>query len=590
MKYHENKNVISGSLFFSVTICLFAPYEMYIANKKEMWFKLSAFWWMPVVLFLLVLSGFCVIGFILKGIAKRTYAALLFATALCIYIQGNFLNIDLGVMNGGTIAWREYTSQMMIHLVVWILIIATSIVLSIYKKNFFQKAALAISLYLIAVQVVTLLVLLFSIIKKGDYATDTYAFLSNKGLYEVGTEENVIVFCLDMFDDTYFKTIYEEEPEIADEFEGFTYFSNFTGTYSTTMYSLAHLLTGKVFLNNVSFYEWKDNKAVEGTYVDEFINNGYELGIYSSELSFIPENYKKAAGNYVEESLYITNNLNFAYDLYKLVACKYLPDIIKPFIWMDGTEFDDWKGGESDCLPYSTQNSSFRDGILDNGISIADSNKQFKFIHINGSHYQYTIDENANDVEPDSVSVIQCARGAIRIVQWYMEEMKKNGSYDSAVIVITADHGYYLDAVLASPVCLIKPRNATGTMKISNAPVCQVDLPATLVDLSNVNSDIDYGKSVFEYDESEERDRYFYLYYLNEKNNKERMRLIEYRIDNVSNSRESFHLTDVEYTVNGNRIEHSKYCQTCNDKCSDIETEQIDFPKVVHDKGKNYPE
>ena len=592
MKNHDNKNVISGSVFLSVTVCLFAPYEMYISNKDEMWFKLSTFWWMPVLFCLLTILCSCAVGFALKNVAKRIYTTLLFAIALCIYIQGNFLNIDLGVMNGGAIVWSGYTFRVMIRLMVWILIIAVSIILSIYKKDIFQKAAYAISFFLTAVQAVTLVILLVPVILEGgDYTTGIYTFMSDKGLYEVGKEENVIVFCVDMFDDRYFKAIYDEEPEIADDFEGFTYFSNFTGTYSTTMYSLEHLLTGKIYLNEGPIGEWYNLRAAEGTYVDEFINSGYDLEIYSEKFSYFPLYYTKAADNYVEAPLYITNRLHFAFDLYQLVACKYLPDIIKPFIWMDGSEFNNWKGWqEVDDQAYDGRNAAFRDGTLTNGVSLSDSDKQFKFIHITGCHYPYTIDENANDVEPDSVSAIQCARGSIRMVQWYMDEMKKNGSYDNAVIVITADHGYYWDGTLTSPVCLVKPRNATGTMQINSAPVCQVDLPATLVDLCGINSDVDYGKSVFEYDENEERERYYYQYYLTERGSDGRMRLIEYSIDSANNSRESFQLTDVEYTVNGNKIEHAKYCQVCSGEYSDAEAEQTDSPRVVHFKRDNYPE
>lgn len=590
MKKNDKNDIISVSLFLCVTIFLFAPFEMYISNKDEMWFNLSSFWWIPVVLCLAAIICSCVIGFALKSPFRRVYVALLFAIALCTYVQGNFLNIDVGVLNGGQVAWSEYTLKMIINFLVWILIIAISIALSIYKKDIFQKAGIAISYFLAAVQIVTLAVLLISTALEGGYSANVYTFVSDEGLYEVGKNENVIVFCLDMFDDKYFSEIYAQEPDIADELEGFTYFSNFTGTYSTTTYSLPHLFTGKTYYNDGSLYEWNNLRAEEGTYVDEFLSNGYDLGIYSIGYSVIPSKYVTEADNYVEAPLYITNYLHFSYDLYQLVACKYFPDIVKPYIWMNGTEFDYWKGSRSDEQPYDGSNASFREGLLENGISLSEEDNQFKFIHINASHYPYDIDENANDVEPDSVEDIQCARGALRMVQWYMEGMKKNGRYDDAVIVITADHGYYWDGVLTNPVCLIKPRNSTGVLKINNAPVSQVDLPATLLELSEINNSADYGKSVFEYTETEERDRYFYQYYLAETDSTWKWRLIEYRIDSSGNEENNFHLTDVEYTVNGNKIEHAKYCQTCNGEYYNKEDEQKDPPRILHVKRNNYPE
>ena len=590
MKNNNKINLMSSAIFFSVTVCLFAPFEIYIANKDEMWFRLSAFWWIPVLVCFTVFGCIYALGCLLKNDVKKIYLAFCFAMALCMYVQGNFLSLKVGVMNGAQIEWDKYTLRMVSNLIIWIFIIVVCVCFVIFREETFFKISKGIASFLTAVQIVALLVLFTTIGIEGNYVKNTYTFVSDEGLYEVGKDENVIIFCLDMFDNEYFKTIYENEPGIANEFDGFTYFSNFTGTYSTTTYALPHLFTGKIYRNEGTLYEWNNLRAEEGTYIDEFIEEGYDLGIYSIGYSVIPNKYVLEAENYVEAPLYITNYLHFSYDLYQLVACKYFPDIVKPYIWMDGTEFDYWKGYKSDNQPYDGTNASFRDGLIENGVSLSESSKQFKFIHINASHYPYDIDENANDVEKDSVTDVQCARGVLRMVQWYLEELKKNGSYDDTVIIITADHGYYWDGVLTSPVCLIKPKKATDTLQTNGAPTSQVDLPATLIDLAGINSNVDYGKSVFEYSQDEDRERYFYQYYLSETDSSWKWRLIEYKIDNDGNDRENFHLTDNEYTVSGIKIQHKMYCKTCNGEYANKEDEQREPSRVVHIKRNNYPE
>lgn len=589
MKDLKKRNIVSIAVFFCMTVFLFAPFEMYISNRTEMWFKISEFWWIPVLACLVSLVLICIIGCLLNGKGKEIYSAIIFALALCMYLQGNFLNLQVGVLNGSQIEWDNYAVKMWLNIIVWVGIIISCLILCLYNTDVFKKVSRLASLFLAGVQGLTLVALLVPLFFETDYNKDTYEFVSTEGLYDVG-EENVVVFCLDMFDDRYFKEIYQNEPEIVKDLEGFTYFSNFTGTYSTTSYSLPHLFSGKIYYNEGSLNEWNNLRAEEGTYIDEFIDEGYELGIYSIGYSTIPEKYVKCAVNYEEAPLYITDNFRFAIDLYKLVGCKYFPDILKPYIWMDGTEFDNWKGVKSDNIPYDGTNAAFRDGILTNGITVSESDKQFKFIHINASHYPYDIDENANDVEKDSVTDVQCARGALRMVQWYLEELKKNDKYADTVVVITADHGYYWDGVLTSPVCLVKPRNSTGDMQVSNAPTSQVDLPATIIELAEVNAEADYGKSVFEYEDNENRERYFYQYYLGETNSSWKWRLIEYEIDNSGNTEEYFDLTGNEYTVNGNKIQHKEYCKTCNGEYANVEDAQRNPKRIVHVKRENYPE
>lgn len=589
MKINNKMSVISSALFLCVTVCLFAPFEMYVANKSEVWFKLEAFWWIPVLVGIVAFGCCCAVGNILRGKWQRIYIAIIFSLGLCTYIQGNFLNLNVGVLNGASIEWDEYTLRMIINLIVWFVIIITVVVVSILKERCL-KIINAVSFFLSSVQVVTLLVLLVTLVAEGDYTNNAYTFLSDEGLYSVATDENVIVFCLDMYDDTYFEKIIADEPEIAKDLEGFTYFSNFTGAYSTTSYSLPHLFTGQIYKNEGSLYEWNNSCTENGTYVDAFLNSGYEMGIYSIGYSVIPSDYVKRAVNYTEAPLYITNYLHFSYDLYQLVVCKYFPDILKPYLWMDGTEFDYWRGYESDNAPYDGTNASFRDGLLENGIDVSNLNKEFKFIHVNASHYPYDIDEDANDVKEGNVTDVECARGALRMVQWYLDELKRNNKYDDSLIVITADHGYYWDGVLTSPVCLIKPPLATGELDISSVPVCQADLPATLVKLSGLETTQNFGKTMFEYQENEERDRYFYQYYLSETDSSWKWRLIEYIVDSTDNREENFHLSGVEYTVNGKMIEHESYCKTCQGEYVNEEDALKEPSRVVHVKKENYPE
>lgn len=589
-KVLEKKSMVCIILLLGFTFCIYAPYELYLTNRGEFWFPLSLFWWIPLLVgggAMLLAVG---VGMLLRGKVFAVYEAILFAMAVCIYVQGNFLNLDVGVMNGGEVEWSQYYGHFLIDALFLSFIVAILIVTALIKNAFFEKVALYVSLFLTTIQLVSLLVLLMPVVASGETGGSRMNYVSDKGLYEVGEESNIIVFILDMYDDEYFKEILATEPEIKRELDGFTYFSNFTGSYSTTSYSLAHLSTGKYCYNESDVTAWAEDVSKQRLYLDEVVDNDYQLYLYSTLTVFFPDRFEDMAENYLNAPLKISNKLHFSYDLYQLAALKYFPDFVKPFLWMTGTEFDYWKSVDSQYAPYSVDNLVFKQGLEKQGISTGTQAKQFKLIHLNGSHYPYDIDENAKRVEEDSVTAVQCARGVLCIVQEYMDELKKNGNYDNSAIIITADHGYYWDGVLTNPVLMVKPKGASGELIINEAPVCQGDFAPTVLGLAGLNQDHSYGESVFEISQDSQRERYFYQYYLKERSDKgEIFRLIEYQADSKSNSPSDYKLTDVEYTVNGEKIRHSEYCKTCKGKAAKDE-EEYDPPRIVHQKDEGYPE
>lgn len=578
----NNVVLFSVILFLGFTGCIYAPYELYLTNVNEFWFSLKHFWIFPVIFWICASLFAYILGMVLKKGLRLLYEAMLFSLGLLFYIQGNFLNLSVGVLNGAQIDWTQYNSEIYFNLSIWGAAFLIIVLVAIFKEKIFKVAAKYLSWYLVGIQLLALIVMLFSHGIEASEKQSAANIITDKGLYELGTEENVVVFMLDMFDDAYFKEILFNEPEIKKELDGFTYFSNHSGSYATTHYSLIHLMSGKLYYGSNKgiepVAEWLNNQ--DDGYLNVYKNKDYKMNFYTGGTICIPQNIIDDTDNYVNVDLKINTPVKFLIKLYQLVACKYFPDFVKPYIWMDGAEFNDFRSydlGEENVEGYSDNNTTFRKKLSLHGIKAVEGEKSFKFIHLIGAHYPYTINENADPVEENSVSDVQCARGVLRIVQEYIEEMKKQGVYENTAIVLIADHGYYWDGVLSNPVLLVKPRNSKGELKISDAPVSQTDFAATLYQLGNFEGDNLYGESVFDIEEGTERDRYFYHYYLNEGSD---LRLIEYRIPSESNDPNLFEMTDVEYTPSGEKIVHSEYCITCKEKTGEI----------VHQKAKNYPE
>ena len=128
----------------------------------------------------------------------------------------------------------------------------------------------------------------------------------------------------------------------------------------------------------------------------------------------------------------------------------------------------------------------------------------------------------------------------------------------------------------------------TGVLDISDAPVCQADVAATILELSGISNYESYGDSMLHVDGESIRERLFYQYYLNDGADKGNYRLIEYSVDPMGREREHFSLTGNEYTTTGTLIDHYMYCETCQNGV--LEMYDRDYPRLVHKRKENYPE
>lgn len=565
-------------LTIAFMLAIFAPLELYVSNLSEFWFSLDMFWWVLIVAFVCIFTFLVCIDVILSGIGISKYSRASFgAVAICLYIQGNFLNLRVGILNGGDISWRDNLTHIVVDTIVWIAIILVIFVCAIKWKST-VRILNVVCIFIFAVQLVTAFVLCGRYINKGRENTDASAFTDN-GLYSTTTGDNVLIFILDMFDSTYFDAILEDSPDIKEELYGFTYYSNYAGVYSTTAYSLDLLSTGKMFYNEMPRLQWINEVANNKLYVDELLNNDYKLFYYWGMEGTIPTRLAKQAKNYYQGGYVINSYVDLSRYLYQIVACRYLPDGFKPLIWPNGDEFDSLKSCKDGNI-YIGDNRRLRDGISNNPLVVDGDNNTIKYIYTNGSHYPYNIDAKGNDVLFGEISAHDQAKGALSIVLRYIDQLKKLGTYDNTSIIITADHGYYWDGTLSAPVMLVKPSNSNGELRISSVVTSQKDFASTVLDLSGVEYYSNYGESILEIDENEKHERLFYQYYLNEPNDNGNFRLIEYSIDNNGTTWEHYSLTDREISEEGIVSEHKKYCATCIN--GDEPVNDRDTPRLVH--------
>ncbi|MDE6602153.1 MAG: sulfatase-like hydrolase/transferase [Lachnospiraceae bacterium] len=586
-KYHVA--LIAVIIFFIFTVVLYAPLEMYLMNIDEFWFGFSDV--VPIVLVVFLVGGILLFtpSVFVKKRVLNNYIAFVFGCAIAVYIQGNFLNLDVGVLNGAGIEWSQYRGNFIFNLVLWILFIIIPVVCVNLKTELTKKVFTYMASLITMMQLVSLIVTFLAVglpnMDKQNNGNNVHMYVSSKNLFNLSEDENVVVLLCDMFDDRYFDEILPAHPELKEELSGFTQFTNSTSNYSTTHYSVGTLMVGSYFYNDVPFAEQLNRAYSDVKMFRALEENGYRLDIYTNP-DYTPSDMwkKEDISNYIEGKEEIGNYPLFVKYLYQMVMCRYMPNILKPYIWMDGTEFSSLKAIDNACPSYDSDNIIFYNALKEKGIEVQNEEKTFKFIHLFGAHYPWRLNENIEEVDESETSELENAWGAFQIILEYIDGMKARGVYDNSAIIIMADHGLYGNGTLTNPVLLVKPKEATGELMFSNAPVSHHDFQPSVLYLAGLNSDQKYGKSFYDIGENEERQRLFYQYYLQEDNWQSNFRLIEYEIDSESNKRENYHLTDVEYLPTGEKIAHRENCAYCQSGAVDpIETEENEPLYIVHD-------
>ena len=108
-------------------LCLFGPRTIYVGNVAEF----SAPFW-TLVRPLVVAGGAIVlalaaVGLLMTAKSSRYYIALLFGVGLALWIQGNLLVADYGVLDGREIDWTIESWRNPYEMALWILVPLLSI-------------------------------------------------------------------------------------------------------------------------------------------------------------------------------------------------------------------------------------------------------------------------------------------------------------------------------------------------------------------------------------------------------------------------------------------------------------------------------
>lgn len=487
--------LLPPTIFLIFTFAIYMPSSLFISNIDD--FALDYIKIVPLIALVsvAVLVIIYIIGLIIP--IKRlfySYVLLVFSLALGFYIQGNFLNPAFNSLNGKEIAWSEYKINGIISIIAWILVFVVPQVVYAIKENIMSLIVKWGSLFVTAMQLVSLVVLLLTTHKvvSNDFA------VTKNGEFELSSKNNTIMFVVDTLDASWFEDMLLPNEEYKKSLKDFTYFDDAVAGGAPTVLGIPTLLTGKIDMDasrDTSEY-YKDAYESSSLFADMQKSN-CNVKLFT-EFYYLDYCDKNSVDNLKMEQKYvISSRRGFMECLYKFVSFYAMPQFLKQNFWLYSGEFNQYITLEDNTSNlYKLDDAQFYQDFKEKGITTQNDKDTFVMYHLNGAHSPYVMDENAQAVPSDSIGVDSQIRGIFKIIKEYMDELKAKGIYDSSTIIITADHGG-ID-LYSNPAILVKERNANhDEMVVSDSKITFTNVNNTIAS-STLKDSSAYDENVFE--------------------------------------------------------------------------------------------
>lgn len=510
---------------------------MYAGNIDEFWFDLGILMSVMIVPFLVCFASLSVFYVLIFSLTKRKtnvfwfIEIISFVGFIYLYIHGNFLTSMLPTLYGDTINW--WSGDLIIgHILSLVLLLAIIIVIVFGIKRFSAAQTAKYSFFATVIFATMMMVSFVTTLATPGLFVDkeVQSIATTKNIRQISTEKNFYILLVDCTDSEAFNEYVKLKYQ--DNFNDFTYYKDSAPGYSLTRDSIPLIFSGLYNRNELQFNAFSTD-AFDHSSILNFLNDdGYSVNLYSDDVVW---NSKKSANiSNFNNNISNYSKKSFLKQGIKYVLYKYLPFALKTFSNIESMDFMlAIRNEESDGV-INWKNTYYNDNVLSQAPEET-TEKLFQFVHIEGSHSPYDMDEELNLISDGTYH--QKVGAAAKVANSAIERFKKAGVYDDSVIVIMSDHGWFTrDAVL-----YVKGFNEKHkSMKVSDKQVSWANLDEAFTNLAKGATSEDAFKQISNFGEK----RY---YYVNPYYNKEPM--VEYVLDEDGRSynKDDWKKTGVEY-------------------------------------------
>ncbi|MGN1122766.1 MAG: hypothetical protein ACI4RR_00360 [Eubacterium sp.] len=512
------------SLAVTFVYLLFGPIDIYANNKEEFAFAFSDLALPVILIFLASFAVLSVLLYFLKGKVLNVITSVLLSLTLYMFVDSALLN-KVSFVSGDVVSNGFEKESISAILCVLVLSIMAFVSMAIGKK--WKGVAVFLAVLILGMNGSGLVSDFATKDLFGDNSINCDYVLSEKNLFEVSEKENVVYFLFDRFDTKYYDAVVEDDPEFFDRLDGFTYYDSAVSKYTRTFPGVSYMITGKEYDGSYSPKDFLSTAYQESDFLKDLKSNGYNINIYSDRyyeytdakvLLGIADNVEKSDGYEVKTR----RLLEYFYSLSFKRNSSYL---IVDEMYQNGNNGTVSKLSKILCESgiYHDDDEKMYNKLTSQGLKYSGEDKNYIFMYLHGCHTPFILDENCQ--RSDDADYISQTKGSFNLIYKYIDEMKRLGVYDNSTIIIAGDHGMpytdvysmnefsergYNDDGTATSI-FVKPKNADNpTLKTSSAQVSVDDIIPFIVKDTGMKTDVDYGTSITDVGENENRDRVFY--------------------------------------------------------------------------------
>ncbi len=545
------------------TFFVFGVLDLFIRNRGH--FPAGIFGQIWLLFLLYGFLGAAVLAMILTLTQGKLFTALvslLTGITLAGYLQGNFLNLNLGLLTGDAVPWENFYAHGILNGLVWLVVLAVPFVLAYFSKLLWKGFCTALPGLLIAIQTISLVASLATTQVLSEQLPVSY--LAEKGMFEMSSTENTLVIVLDRLDEMYIEKALEQDPEFFSYMDGFTQYTNNLSCYVETFPSVVNMFTGKEYSYGTDYAEYMSEAYREGRLIPQLRSAGYTTKFYMAQSYTYSdiEQLRGLADNIVDGKLAMDFG-KLTMKLYQLSLYRYAPHGMKAGLFMTTEAFTSLvtaqeeprateeeedpltpagenvvffhQGGEgegstfvtdeasfqaelekqfiypkgqyvhygiqTESQPYLTDDVRFYDLLDAYGLSIQQEKNNFTYYHLAGAHEPYIWDEFGEQTGPGGSSDVQQTMGSFIKLYGLLDQMKMDGLYENANIIVMGDHGKRaLSNELGGPVLtglFVKRKGETGPLRQSHAPVNVDNFRASVAEMAGIETE-EYGPAYWE--------------------------------------------------------------------------------------------
>ena len=526
----KHKNSLLYPLALLLPILFATPFIVLLKNPDD--FKLSLITYSGVLLAVTLILT-VIMWLLIKILSikfQRKAIAILLSCATVLVIQAYSVHgfFDYGQLDGHKVHWSSLGISYWVEFISFVLSIV--ILYKIYLKIPQQWKTIAVVLIVFSLS--QTLLLLPNYINTNKQTSAPQAF--DDSVFDFSSKKNIVHILADGFQADIAKQVLDENPELAQEFTGFTFFENHLGHFQGTAPTIPSIFTGKYFDLDAGFHVDKTEQDIEKhSYVNVLSDAGYRLDFAGISKIYCLDGAHTCVNksfNDLKSRGYFEHSSTFGDFMWltDISLFRHVPMFLKEKIYNNGLW---WLSGK-----IARSWSPYPDPIIrewTDNMRVTTTEPKYKWHHFIGTHIpaQWSADCQFLGRQPQVRDAYKAqAHCILKDMAQLFKKMKQLNIYDNSIIIINGDHGSnipandlfnrtknrstYRDEFLGvvRPVFMFKKPMAQGSMMFSNAPTTLIDIAPTILDVAGLPTEKYSGVSAFKKIDDEKNTRYFNRY------------------------------------------------------------------------------